>query len=248
METKWTADGEMVNYYGTVAGKHVIAQVYERDGQEPYEGEMRIVGWTLFDSEDEIVQVVSEKVTALNAQASSMRSELATLRSDVIAAKKERETLLTRLQSECAALRGIADFIDGKITHYVMQTYCYPYIITRESAKCQYDHKTQRLLMLHGNSKGDLQWRLSQYSDSSGCSYECIPCTSFEDAVIMWRIKMSGWLECAKDHQISTECIEEVRRNASDMLPIVEARAKAYADEQAAIKRAKLEAELAALK
>lgn len=81
-------------------------------------------------------------------------------------------------------LKRLNDFIDGKITHYViLSMYTRESIVDFKDAKCMGDKRDLKLLTLFGNSKGELNWKLNQYSDGSGCNSEVIPCTSYEEAV-----------------------------------------------------------------
>lgn len=84
-------------------------------------------------------------------------------------------------------LENLFDFIDGKITHYVLiQKEDYHYgridIITQEKAKCSCNENNFRLLTLMGETNGNLNWGLGAYSDFSGSYSHCIPCKSEEEA------------------------------------------------------------------
>jgi hypothetical protein len=49
-------------------------------------------------------------------------------------------------------------------------------------ATCFYDKHSLRLLVLYGTNKGDLEWKLSYYSDGCGNSEHVYPCISLEEA------------------------------------------------------------------
>lgn len=48
---------------------------------------------------------------------------------------------------------------------------------------CSYNKNDLKLLSVFGNSNGDLEYRINQYSDSSGGSWSIIPCASYDDAL-----------------------------------------------------------------
>jgi hypothetical protein len=68
------------------------------------------------------------------------------------------------------ALKHLDQFLNDDITHYVIQTEYSETgeIVGIDDYRDRYDGKKRRLLALYGNTNGDLEWRLSYYSDGSG--------------------------------------------------------------------------------
>lgn len=88
------------------------------------------------------------------------------------------------------ALERIDDFIQGKITHYVIK---HEHgggvkISTPKEEKCGDGEYTSdlKLLVLFGKSNGNLEWKLSRYSDGSGRNYcDVWLCQSREEAMVI---------------------------------------------------------------
>ncbi len=117
----------------------------------------------------------------------------------------EAEKKMLACKGKYLALNRICDFLDGKLTHYVKVLYTNRIVITTPQEEiCAsgdssgygsekvYDIK---LLTLFGKSNGDLSWRLNQYKDGSGCSYEVYPCFSYEEALELATQKIMHLLE-----------------------------------------------------
>lgn len=78
-----------------------------------------------------------------------------------------------------------------------------------------------KLLSLFGRSDGDLEWRLNQYSDGSGCGSTVYPCTSYDQALDIVR----EWF--AEKAKTDLENMDKDRGNKPS-LSIIE-KAKEYA-------------------
>lgn len=93
--------------------------------------------------------------------------------------------------AQLPALNRLFDYIDGKITHIVVD-HEYDLIeielldmakVPKENNYRRLSNRGLRILVLHGSSKGDLNWRIGQYSDHSGSHQNCTPCMSREEAL-----------------------------------------------------------------
>ena len=82
-------------------------------------------------------------------------------------------------------LKTLDMFLDGKITHYVLEYWGSFKIISFEDAVPdeRYDKDQTKLLTLFGKSNGNFEWGLSKYSDGSGCNTTVTPCVSYEEAL-----------------------------------------------------------------
>lgn len=123
------------------------------------------------------------KVIRLGVEIEELRQQKLALRRELREAERraeERKAKFERLE----ALQGLEDFIDGKVTHYVVERrWGMPSVVTFASTKCDYGKRDKKLLTLFGDSEGNLAWRLNAYSDGSGSYSDVIPCLSHEEAV-----------------------------------------------------------------
>jgi hypothetical protein len=95
---------------------------------------------------------------------------------------KEKEKYTLDKLKNFDKLQYLLDFIDGKITHYVFVHWSEIEIVEYKDSKSEYGHD-MRLLSLFGSTKGDIKWKINQYSDGSGANTEVIPCLSYEMAL-----------------------------------------------------------------
>jgi hypothetical protein len=132
--------------------------------------------------------VVYEEIAKQQELLKSIRAEVAAARADLqefAREEKQRQERLTRHEQ----LTHLVDWIDGKITHLAVSKYDGWYISEVGGEDSSADEsrrgsKVLKLLTLWGKSDGNLNWRLSQYSDGSGIAdNEVIPCASYDDAL-----------------------------------------------------------------
>ena len=81
------------------------------------------------------------------------------------------------------ALKNVFDFIDGKMTHYVVSDYERGVNIIDSLDRYDGGRFNEKLMVLFGRSDGNLQWMLNRYSDGSGSWVDIFPCCSYEEAV-----------------------------------------------------------------
>lgn len=170
-------------------GTHLVAPVMVRAEEDGESDDIEFIDYDrpfvtkeLFDSEPEFL--FSPKIEALEQRIHELRKE----KDAMELAKRNLSTEEAQIKARCAAipaLQHVFDYIDGKITHYVMDDYSGPRIVAFGDTKAEYAkvRDGKRLLSLYGDSQGNLQYRLSHYSDGSGGSVECYPAMSYEEAV-----------------------------------------------------------------
>jgi len=122
---------------------------------------------------DEIIEL-TKSIEALEHQKSSIEESISSL--------KEKEKYVLGKLKNFDKLQYLLDFIDGKITHYVFIKYSTIEIVEYKNSQSEYGHD-MKLLSLFGSTKGDIAWRINQYSDGSGINTEVIPCLSYEMAL-----------------------------------------------------------------
>lgn len=196
---------------------------YDECGEPDY-GDPVIV-YKVFENPPEVI---------INKQIENKKQELQNLVEEVNKYKdqfriyEEAEKKMSAFKDKYLALNRICDFLDGKLTHYVKVLYTNKITITTPKEEtCSsgdssgygsekvYDTK---LLTLFGKSNGDLSWRLNQYKDGSGCSYEVYPCSSYEEALELATQKIMTLLE-----NYYKECLENKNRNIpSDIIKSAE--------------------------
>jgi hypothetical protein len=127
-------------------------------------------------------QVYDKKIVELNDSISKLKDEEESIRYRISSSIEKEKQVLDKLKN-FDKLQYLLDFIDGKVTHYVFIRWSTIEIIEYKDSKSEYSHD-MKLLSLFGSSKGDIAWRINQYSDGSGCNTEVIPCLSYEMALI----------------------------------------------------------------
>jgi cell division septum initiation protein DivIVA len=131
------------------------------------------------------VEVLKYKIEALNkeiAETQARKDEVAKEMIDAQALISERYKIIT----QHGQLKLLEDYVNGKISHYVVVHSATVDIV--EFGDALYDDgwgkQSARLLTLAGDSKGDLQWRLSRYPSESYSSDLVYPCVSYEGAML----------------------------------------------------------------
>lgn len=165
----------------------VVRPVYE-DGEE-YLGSCGFVEGPLYDEPP--TQKRHELIAAMNKEVAELRQQRSELTDEVDRMLSESGNLLGRLQQH-KQLQFIADFLDGKITHFVVKRSWSPTLLSFDEAMRNdlfmgHREPGYKLLTLFGRSKGDLAWRINHYSDGSGGTTQVVPCTSREHAEEVFR-------------------------------------------------------------
>lgn len=193
-DIKYTAEGQCVQVIASLpGGKFLVAgQVgsYEDDEIWFDTDHPRTVA-KVFDKAP--VKIHEARVAELMEQIGSLESRQAQLQNLLQSAERTHKERLAKL-SKYDCLQRIEDFIDGKITHYVVSSSYYYNeeghyslrITTPQAEKSEPSNKWSkklRLLALYGDPERNLEWVLHHYSDGSGGNDACVwPCISLESA------------------------------------------------------------------
>ncbi|GAM01897.1 hypothetical protein [Sphingomonas parapaucimobilis] len=131
-------------------------------------------------------------VAAIDADIAERQATLADLNARINAARSEVYTVERDAKQQIEKLANfpkfdrLIDYLDGKITHFVVSDYQHAALIKTwdEFAVYREDGRDKgvKLLTLFGSSNGDTEWRLNDYRDGSGINRVCQPCTSEEEA------------------------------------------------------------------
>lgn len=133
---------------------------------------------------------INEEIVKLREELITLKLELKNIEEKLKEKDNDYRCFLEK-NKKYEALKHLEEFIEGKITHYVINTEydILGEIVSREEYKDTYDNIGQRLLTLYGDSKGDLQWKISNYSDGSGVSLRVYPFLSYEEAIVFLQNK-----------------------------------------------------------
>lgn len=173
-QTVYLENGQELRYVAAIGERHVVYPVFECDWD---------VGETLGD--DVIVDRVylkpplakyEQDISVLKAVAEDYRNQAARAEFDLAAAKQNLVSLKEKLKC-IPALQYIDDLIEGRITHFVIDSFSKIHIETFADAMTSSDRYLRggmKLMTLYGDSKGDLQWKINRYSDGSGYAGESV--------------------------------------------------------------------------
>lgn len=200
----WLRDGREVEYLALTAdGQHVVAPVVEL---ETYDGRELGRGPAEFTSElfaKAPVEKRSEEIVALEVKVRELEKRKAELFSECVNSEREVRARLDKLK-KFAGLENIEDFIEGKITHVVVETYgdeiykVAPFDDLQQMTE-GWNRKPEgiKLISLYGQTNGDLLWRCADYRDGSGSWSTIIPCASEEEATQKRRELIIAGLDAA---------------------------------------------------
>lgn len=182
----FSEDGQAAEYVARIPEGHIVRPMVEAYcGDEEYTHAGDPVTWRAVFKQPPVAKY-SEELKSLHVEIATARAALDKVRDDERADERQRAAKLKKT----GILKGIEDFIDGKITHYVdhKSPYSPPEIIAVADAISAGDNgkyrQSLRLLTLGGDLRdGKLTWILNQYSDGSGNSGRHVtPCKSLEEA------------------------------------------------------------------
>lgn len=228
-DIRYLINGQVVRVVATEAetGRLICSKQYDVTCDDDEE-EAYIDDGDLFTLDEQHLYA-KPPVAQIDAEVARMRQERTELELTLNQLHLRIEEQQARLSSLCeelekvAPLENIRRFLQGPPTHFVHLGYRSIKIITREDAKCRYHKDGVRLLVLYGNSKGDLAWQLNTYKDGSGSYQTVYPCYSEEEA----RAKAKALVE----EQVAThDCDPYIIQNAHNYgVPLPEAYLEAYA-------------------
>lgn len=184
----WLRDGREVEYLArTDDGQYVVAPVIEL---ETYDGREFSRGPAEFTSElfaTAPVEKRSEEIVALEVKVRELEKRKAELFSECVNSEREVRARLDKLK-KFAGLERIEDFVEGRVTHVVIENYgdtIYD-VVPLDNLQQYSDSYTRKpegikLISLFGSTGGDLQWRSNQWRDESGTWRMIVPCSSEEE-------------------------------------------------------------------
>jgi len=181
MPQKYLIDGTAVKVVEQCENGFLIHRLYE-DGET---GELiadEKIRWVEQVFETAPTVKLSDEVLRLSEKVASLHIQVSEQQAAVHEGQTKHRALLAKFQRD-EKLRLLEDFLDGKITHFAhLSPWHNSKIAVREKEKGGYYEDGTKLLVLFGNSKGDLNWRINLYKDGSGNYEDVVPCTSYEQA------------------------------------------------------------------
>ncbi len=151
-------------------------------------------------------EVYDQRIAELMEREHELRAEVEHLESRRRDFEADERALKAKF-SKIAALRNIDDFIEGRIPMFVKLPSDYaPELVPRDKAIAEMSRgreRGQKLLVLLGDSRGDLTWNINGYSDGSGTYCEFHPVKDeaeakalvqarFDKGVAQWRDVKAG--------------------------------------------------------
>ena len=143
-------------------------------------------------------------VAGLREQIKNLQHEKANLAQEIRDTEEAGRANLARYK-KYDQLKTLDMFLDGKITHYVVEKAWSGIEIIPFEDKApgeRWDKDKTKLLTLFGKSDGNLEWKLSEYSDGSGTKYAVIPCVSYDEALILAQGFVNSKMDSAPELRI----------------------------------------------
>lgn len=180
MTTKYDQHGNEYDAIQQIDGAAWVAMpIYDGSDGEPIFGDLEIVTCRLFDEPPRAK--VDAEIAAKRAELATLQQAVRDMRAEQIDIERDGKARLAKL-AQYDQLKRLEDFLDGKITHYVLADYGPPTIMSLAESKAEYSDRDLRLLCLFGTTNRSLVWKLNRYSDGSGCYSYVFPCCSFDEA------------------------------------------------------------------
>ncbi len=212
-------NGQQVQIHEKTTKGFLVSKIYECENREPVFDNRVIFVEKVFENApteklDERIKNLNTEIDKLDEEKKQLEANKKLFETQFKAAEEDVKKQMAKIK-QYQALKRIENFIEGKITHYVVATKWKLDLLSFEDTKAKEDWNYRqpgfKLLTLFGKTGGDLEWGLNEYKDGSGCNYTIIPCCSYEEAVeklkeylIPELIKNadSGDFELAEKHKI----------------------------------------------
>lgn len=182
---KYLESGQEVRVIEKVGNRWLVEPILHCDEfNEPFMGN-EFIADKVFDTAP--VEKYCAEIDSLNNKIKENRKILGEIASEMHNSKKELDGLFKELE-KIPALKNLKSVLDGDFKYFAnVDDYQGPSIkeslTLLDSDDSRFD-ANQKLLTLYGKTKGDLSWKLNQYSDGSGHSNKTVmPCKTHEEAM-----------------------------------------------------------------
>jgi hypothetical protein len=183
MEIKYLKDGRAVDVIQKLIKGYLVSEVYIVNGEAETDSSLMIAD-EVYDEAPNIMY--DERIAALRKTLSELHEEKSQLIQEIYDRKQKERAEEKRFEKykKYSQLQLLDDYLEGRITHVVVKGYNGINILTIDQIKADNKYDSGfKLITLYGQTDGDLQWRINQYSDGSGSSQDVILCTSYEQAL-----------------------------------------------------------------
>lgn len=174
-QTVYDIHGRAGSYVARAALGHIVEPLHESDDwDEPRHSEAQT--WREVFAKPPTAKLHAE-VAAIELRLHAARAALDQVREEQRVFEADEKARLARLKQH-AALARIDEFIAGKFGLFVrFPEYGEPTIVDAEEAlnsvdREVYSSRGKKLLVLFGEAKGDLAWRINEYRDGSGSRWD----------------------------------------------------------------------------
>lgn len=202
MTTVYTADGRAVRVITALPDGRLVVELAVEHGDDDelyFTGQTEIVG-RVFDNPP--VEAQHKEIAHLESMVTQLRNKLSTLQGEVSKAEHAHKERLAKLK-QYEPLKFIEDFLDGKLTHYVIVGRYNSEIIRLSTPAEEIDtesrwEKKQKLLSLFGTpSTREIGWWLDQE--------QVFPFTSLEAARAKAAELLTKAFDLARTHPFNAE-------------------------------------------
>lgn len=201
--TVYDRSGRSYEFRAAIDGEAVVHPIFSAEG---WEGELvcypsdqaEIVPLASLAGKPPTAEIVADVLRAENELA-RLRSEIAAATTAARNAEKDNAERLAKL-AKYAALSRIEDFLEGRMTHFVMwggqysrsiEIKTFDKVMLSKNDNGTLDGNVKLLSLFgtcksypqHGNNDGNLLWRVNQYRDGSGSWKHAHPCSSKDEAL-----------------------------------------------------------------
>lgn len=191
-KTMYLESGQEVILVEECKDSFIIVRVYDNGNGESCFGDDEIYKGKLFDKPP--VEKYNKDIESLKKQIDELKKRKTGYGIEIQEIEKKHGERVKKY-NKIKELRQLNMFLNNEIKYYVEDDYWGCKIMKIEDGKCSCDKHDLKLLTLFGRSDGNMEWRLSAYSDGSGGSHRVIPCASYKDAVDTVKEDIVGKLE-----------------------------------------------------
>lgn len=184
---KYDRDGNQIEIVEKLKnGQHLIRKIFTDESYEwvesPHAGKELFIVNDVFDSPP--AKKLSQEIVELKQEIVELQCLKRNLAQGILDVEKAGEAKLAKYK-KYDQIKILDMFLDGKITHYVLEYWGSFKIISFEDAVPdeRWGKDKVKLLTLFGKTGGNLEWRLNEYSDGSGNNTTVTPCLSYEEAL-----------------------------------------------------------------
>lgn len=209
-QTVYDRSGRVYEFAGMMDGTAIVRPMLEG---EDYDGNSSLYASELAEAlpvarlcDKPPVQFINADVSLATQKLADLNAAIAEASAELRNAEKANAARLEKLK-RYGALSRIEDFIDGKMTHFVIRSQYGRSVAVKtfdEVMQCKDDYGrfqgdikllslfgTRKNYPEHANKDGNLLWRVNQYYDGSGDGWHIVqPCLSEDEA----RDIALGWL------------------------------------------------------